>query len=195
VLCVLGDHGDGGTSPGPGVSPTLREAVAMVAEGIPGALIGATLNQYAPDAEAVLRNLLPKLRAGAAYAQTQPVFDLAHLLASVEAVHARSPETKVVAMAMPLLSLEAAERIEKRVGVMLPPGVQRRIAAGEEAAWELFEENIAGLAASPAIAGVAIMTFEMSPSPEMGARLRACLARIHRTAGPGPGWPGGPGGR
>ena len=150
----------------------------MVAEGMPGALIGATFNQYAPDGAAALRNLLPKLRAGAAYAQTQPVFELSHLLERVEAVHERAPETKVVAMAMPLLSLDAAERIEKRVGVTLPERVLQRISAGEEAAWELFEENLAGLAASSAIAGVAIMTFEMSPPAEMGERIRVCLGRV-----------------
>jgi methylenetetrahydrofolate reductase (NADPH) len=176
VLCIRGDHGGGDNL---GIdSPTLRETVGMVAEGMLGALIGATFNQYAPDGAAALRNLLPKLRAGAAYAQTQPVFELSHLLERVEAVHERAPETKIVAMAMPLLSLDAAERIEKRVGVTLPERVLQRIAAGEEAAWELFEENLAGLAASSAIAGVAIMTFEMSPPAEMGERIRASLARV-----------------
>ncbi|MGH2632806.1 MAG: methylenetetrahydrofolate reductase [Tepidiformaceae bacterium] len=181
VLCIRGDHGEGGAD---GVdSPSLRETVAMVSEGMRGALIGATFNQYAPDPSAALRNLLPKLRAGASYAQTQPVFDLAHLLRSVEAVHERAPETRIVAMAMPLLSLEAAGRIEKRVGVSLPPDVLKRIAAGEDEAWELFDENVAGLAASPAIAGVAIMTFEMSPPPEMGERIRKSLAPLLGTVG------------
>ncbi|HXU22605.1 MAG TPA: methylenetetrahydrofolate reductase [Tepidiformaceae bacterium] len=176
VLCIRGDHGGGDDA---GIdSPTLRETVAMVAEGMRGALIGATFNQYAADGAAALRNLMPKLRAGAEYAQTQPVFELSHLLERVEAVHEKAPETKIVAMAMPLLSLQAAERIEKRVGVTMPARVLERIAAGEEAAWELFEENLAGLAASSAIAGVAIMTFEMSPPAEMGARIRACLDRV-----------------
>ena len=49
----------------------------MAREALPNALIGATLNQYGRDEAAVLRNLLPKLRAGASYVQTQPAFDAA----------------------------------------------------------------------------------------------------------------------
>lgn len=176
VLCIRGDHGEGAADGND--SPTLRETVMMVAEGIPGALIGATFNQYAADPAAALRNLVPKLRAGASYAQTQPVFDVKHLLSRVEAIHERAPAARIVAMAMPLLSLEAAERIERRVGVTLPEPVLKRIAAGEAAAWELFDENMAQLAESRSIAGVAIMTFEMSPAPEIGERIRQSLGPL-----------------
>ncbi|MBK6563395.1 MAG: methylenetetrahydrofolate reductase [Dehalococcoidia bacterium] len=62
VLCILGDHA--GTA-GPD-GPTIREAIAMTRARIPGAFIGATLNQYGRDPEAVIRNLVPKLRRGRA---------------------------------------------------------------------------------------------------------------------------------
>ncbi|MBK7726721.1 MAG: methylenetetrahydrofolate reductase [Dehalococcoidia bacterium] len=60
VLCILGDHA--GTA-GPD-GPTIREAIAMTRARIPGAFIGATLNQYGRDPEAVIRNLVPKLAGG-----------------------------------------------------------------------------------------------------------------------------------
>ena len=171
VLCIRGDHAGGDTSE----TPTLREAITMVAAAIPGGLIGATLNQYAADREAALRNLVPKLRAGASYVQTQPVFDVPHALGVVGAVLERAPDTKVVAMAMPLLSLEVAERIERRLGVTLPAAALRRIAAGGDAPWELFRETLAALADSREIAGVALMTFDMDPGAEVGERIGSCL--------------------
>ena len=47
----------------------------MVREASPELRVGVTLNQYA-GRERVLKNLLPKLAAGASFVQTQPVFGL-----------------------------------------------------------------------------------------------------------------------
>ncbi|MEX1104281.1 MAG: methylenetetrahydrofolate reductase, partial [Dehalococcoidia bacterium] len=111
ILCIRGDH-DADTPD----EITIRDA-CEAASAHSAAIVGATLNQYVPDRSAVLRNLLPKLRAGARYVQTQPVFDLESLRPAAEAVLEASPETRIVAMAMPLTSLEAANRIESRMGV------------------------------------------------------------------------------
>lgn len=180
VLCIRGDHAS--TSPD---ELTVRDA-CEAACGLPGALIGATLNQYAPDRKAVIRNLVPKLRSGARYVQTQPVFELEDLRPIAEAALERSPETRIVAMAMPLTSLEAAERIEQRIGIELPASLRHQIEAGGAAgAWEAFDTVIARLAESPLIAGVAIMTFEMDPSPETGARIVTSLRAARQpTASP-----------
>ncbi|MBA4181728.1 MAG: hypothetical protein C0506_14155 [Anaerolinea sp.] len=179
VLCIRGDHA-GSDSPD---TPSIREAIGMVRDLLPGALIGATMNHYAPDQGAALKNLLPKLRAGATYVQTQPVFDLAQLEPIAQATKDAVPGTSVVAMVMPILSLEAARRIEERIGVRLPDGLRARLATGDaEDAWAAFDETLAALHASPLVDGVAVMTFEMDAPRSMGARilqgLRAAGCRV-----------------
>ena len=174
VLCILGDH-PADDSPG---SITIREVISMAREALPNALIGATLNQYGRDEAAVLRNLLPKLRAGASYVQTQPAFDAAAIERYAEAIHREFPETRVIAMAMPLLSLDAASKIEERLGIHLPAALKEVLATSDEdAAWDAFTATLRQLVASPAVDGVAIMTFEMDASPETGARICEALRR------------------
>lgn len=173
VLCIRGDHKGADSAD----TPTLREAIGMTAAAIPGAVIGATLNQYAPDRAAVLRNVRPKLRAGASYVQTQPVFELETLRPLAEAVQDGVAGTKVVAMVMPLLSVDEADRIEARLGIRLPDAFRARLAGGEEAAWGAFEETLAALAASHFVAGVAVMTLKVDPPPEMGDRIVAAITR------------------
>ncbi|MGH2585132.1 MAG: methylenetetrahydrofolate reductase, partial [Dehalococcoidia bacterium] len=125
---------------------------------------------------AVFRNLLPKLEAGAGYVQTQPVFDLKTLRPAAEALRDASPSTRIVAMVMPLLSIEAAQRIEARLGVRLPERLCRDLDhGGAEAGWCAFGEVIGALACSPLVDGVAVMTFEMDPSPEVRQRIVAAL--------------------
>lgn len=174
VLTILGDHAAADSSD----TPTIREAIAMCIETLPGAVVGATLNQYAPDRAAVLRNLLPKVKAGASYVQTQPVFDLGDLESRARQVEAESPETKIVAMAMPLLSLEAGEKIEARLNIRLPDGLRRTLEAGDsEAAWRAFDTTMHELAASDLVDGVALMTFEMDAPDGMGARIAESIRR------------------
>jgi 5,10-methylenetetrahydrofolate reductase len=172
VLCILGDHAAGETPDG----VTIREAIAMTRAAIPGAIVGATLNQYGRDEAAVLRNLFPKLGAGASYVQTQPVFDMARLEHFSTAIDRESPETRVVAMAMPLLSLDAALRIEQRLGIALPQELKDVLAGGDlEAAWGAFAGIMRSLVDSDLVDGVAIMTFEMDAPREMGERILASL--------------------
>jgi 5,10-methylenetetrahydrofolate reductase len=174
VLCIRGDHAGSDSDQ----TPTLKETIAMAADSMPGAMIGATLNQYAPDAGAVIRNLVPKLRAGASYVQTQPVFHVEALGPLCEPVLAAQPDTKVVAMVMPLLGIGEAERIEARIGVRLSDGFRTRLEqGGETAAWAAFEETVCALAASDLIAGVAVMTFDMDATPATGERIVAALKR------------------
>lgn len=172
VLCVRGDHraADGSDT------PPIREVIALARERLPNALIGATLNQYTPDGRAVLRNLLPKLAAGAGYVQTQPVFDLERLRPFAEAVRAASPATKIVPMAIPLLSVAPAAQLAARLGITLPHRVYEDLQQGGAAAgWPAFDETLASLVASPLVDGVAIMTFELDPAPEVGYRIVAAL--------------------
>jgi methylenetetrahydrofolate reductase (NADPH) len=167
VLCIRGDH-DAEDAPD---TPKLYELVAMACEALPSSAIGVTLNQYAPRMDAVFRNLGPKIRAGARYVQTQPVFDLEHLRPAAQRLRDQFPDTRLVAMAMPLLSVDDASRIGQRLGIELPPALFQQIEAGPETAWECFEDTLRALAESPLVDGVAIMTFEMDPAPELAARI------------------------
>ncbi len=171
ILVIRGDH----SAPDSPDTPSIREVITMAREALPGAMIGATLNQYAPEGAAALRNLLPKLRAGASFVQTQPVFDLATVAPFVEAVRRELPDTAFVPMAVPLLSPAAVEGIQRRLGFRLPGELAGRLAAGPEAAWEMFTATIAALRTSPLAGGAAIMTTEMDPPPATGARIAASL--------------------
>ncbi|MBI2767478.1 MAG: methylenetetrahydrofolate reductase [Chloroflexi bacterium] len=172
VLCIRGDH----AAPDEAGGLTIRDAIAFASEAMPGACIGATLSQYAPDPDAAMRNLLPKLKAGATYIQTQPAWDAETLRPAVERVRAAAPGTKVVAMAMPLLSLDALEKLEARLGIALPGAVRAGIGEDGAGAWPAFAATVANLAHSGLIDALAIMTFEMDATPEMGERICAALA-------------------
>lgn len=174
VLCILGDHpADEADDP-----VTIREVIAMARQALPDALVGATLNQYGRDEAAVLKNLLPKLGAGATYVQTQPAFEAAAIERYAAAIRRDYPETRIIAMAMPILSLEAASKIEERLGIHLPAALREVLAGGdEEAAWAAFAATIRQLVTSPAIDGVAIMTFEMDSDADAGARICEALRR------------------
>ena len=168
LLCIRGDHAGGDTAD----TPTIREAVSMARDLIPGATIGATFNQYAPDSAAAMRNLWPKLKAGASYVQTQPVFDLETLRPSAEAVKSTSPGTALVAMVMPLLTIGAAEKLETRIGMRLPEALRGRLAGGQvEDAWAAFDETLAALSESPLVDAIAIMTLEMDAPEGIGPRI------------------------
>lgn len=168
LLCIRGDHTGGDSAD----TPTIRETITMARDLMPGATIGATLNQYAPDATAALRNLWPKLKAGASYVQTQPVFDLEALRPAAEAVKGAAPGTAVVAMVMPLLALSAAEKLEARIGMRLPEGLRNRLASGQvDDAWAAFDETLAALSGSPLVDAIAIMTLEMDAPEGMGPRI------------------------
>jgi methionine synthase / methylenetetrahydrofolate reductase(NADPH) len=100
-------------------------------------VIGVGVNPAAPDFERELKRFAYKVEAGAEYAITQPVFDLAQLdrfLARVETF--RIP---IVAGIWPLISLRNAEFLANEVpGVSVPDAIVDRMrvasAGGKEAA-------------------------------------------------------------
>ena len=173
ALVLLGDHAVSSSAPVPGM--TIRDTIRLVRERMPVALIGATVNQYANDHGAMFRNLAPKLHAGASYVQGQPVFDVDRFHAVASAVKDLSPQTKVVAMAMPLLSGEAADRVSSRLGFPIPEEVRSAVSAGRS--WDVFGDTLASLRADPVVDGVAVMTFETDPAPDVGERILVCLRR------------------
>lgn len=173
ALCILGDH-----VPEHHVdSPTVREVVSMAHQALPGGLIGATFNQYAPGREKALLNLRRKCEAGATYVQTQPAFDPDAFAEVARWLHSELPGVAIVPMVIPLLSTNAVDRIESRLGIEVPGELRRVVAAGEESAWAGFERIVGGLIASGEVQGLAIMTFEMDPPQGTAERIVRALRR------------------
>jgi len=173
VLCIKGE-GRAGINSGLSV----REAIRLTRQRLPTAALGATLNQYNADRAAVLRNLLPKLEAGATTVQTQPVLDVAALVPYAETIAAFAPGTGLVPMVMPLLSPEAANRIGAKLGICLPHALLQRLDHGAEAGWEIFGETLNLLVGLPGLTGIAVMTFEADPPPATGAAICAALEKF-----------------
>jgi len=158
-------------------TPTLRALVARIDEAIPGARIGVTLNPYL-ERERALANLWPKLEAGAAFIQTQPVFECSTLCAVAERIRARAPAVAIVPMVIPLVSASAAEKLALRLRLPLPAAFIARLASGgAEAGWELFTQTLRELRASGLADGVAVMTQEMDPPAAFGDEIRRALER------------------
>lgn len=170
VLCIRGD-GEGARKD----EPTIRATIARVCEALPGALVGATLNQYAPNPERAVANLSGKLDAGARYIQTQPVYDVPALerLVCHSDVSSRAP--RVVAMVMPLLSAETLRLVESRLGIQAPAAYAGQVARGPAEAWEAFGAVLRRLSDSPDVDGVAVMTFEADAEAETGERVLTAL--------------------
>jgi 5,10-methylenetetrahydrofolate reductase len=173
VLCILGDRAAGGGADSAG--PSVRELVATCAASLPGVTVGATVNQYAEPRDRAIRNLEGKLSAGATYVQTQPVFDLDPLRTLVQSVRVANPGVYFVPMVMPILDPEAASKVQARLGFAFPEAYLRQLRAGPDAAWAAFASLLASLRESGLAAGIAIMTHEMDPSPEVGGRLVRAL--------------------
>ena len=100
-------------------------------------VIGVGVNPAAPDFERELKRLAWKVEAGAEYAVTQPVFDLAQLDRFLE--RAAPLGIPVVAGIWPLVSLRNAEFLANEVpGITVPPDVLGRMrqasSEGKEAA-------------------------------------------------------------
>jgi homocysteine S-methyltransferase len=102
--------------------------------------VGAALNLSAPEPEQELRNLERKVRAGADFFVTQPIFrpqDGRDLLSKYEAKHGPLNRPVLVGV-LPLVSLKHANFLNHEVpGISIPESIIRRMDnAGERAAEE-----------------------------------------------------------
>lgn len=169
VLCIRGEHkAEDGLD-----TPKIREIVRRVAQRLPGARIGVTLNHHL--GARALDNLWPKLEAGATSVQTQVTFELGTLAPLARAVARERPDVAIVPMLMPVSSADAARRVARRLSVPVPDALLRALAAGgAEAGWRHFARLAARLRADPLYAGAALMT-RIDVTSEMAARLRVAL--------------------
>jgi methionine synthase / methylenetetrahydrofolate reductase(NADPH) len=99
-------------------------------------VIGVGANPGVPNLDEEIRRFEYKVEAGAEYAVTQPVFDLALLESFLRRIeHCRIP---IVAGIWPLLSVRNAEFMKNELRVSVPDSILRRMSAasGPEAARE-----------------------------------------------------------
>ncbi|MCP5102021.1 MAG: bifunctional homocysteine S-methyltransferase/methylenetetrahydrofolate reductase [bacterium] len=95
-----------------------------------GYLVGVGLNPTAIDAEEEIRRFEWKVKAGAEFAITQPVFDVSKLLEFLDKIkHVRIP---IIAGIWPLVSLRNAEFMNNEVpGVFVPEKIMDRMRAAK----------------------------------------------------------------
>ncbi|MDH3686124.1 MAG: hypothetical protein OEP95_07850, partial [Myxococcales bacterium] len=76
------------------------------------------------------------------------------------------------------VSREHADRIADRLRIPLPEASIARLAReGANGGWAIFEETVRTLRAEGLADGLAIMTPQMDPPPEDGARICHALSR------------------
>lgn len=104
---------------------------------------GCALNLNPPNPEDELKNLRRKLRAGADYILTQPIYDSQPALRFLERIKAEIEgfDTPILVGILPLASARHAAFLQHEVpGVEIPERIQQRMdAAGEQAAREGIE--------------------------------------------------------
>jgi homocysteine S-methyltransferase len=94
-------------------------------------VVGVALNQTTADMDRELKRLYWKVDAGAEFAVTQPVFDVAQLERFLE--RAREFEIPIIAGIWPLVSLRNAEFLANEVpGQQVPAGVLDRMRRAQE---------------------------------------------------------------
>ncbi len=96
--------------------------------------VGVAVNPTADDLATELERFRRKLDAGARFAMTQPLFDVAHLDRFLEALGGAPPVPLLVGL-WPLRSFQLAYRLHNEVpGIVVPEAVQQRLAdAGPDA--------------------------------------------------------------
>jgi len=126
-------------------------------------VVGVGVNPGAEDFENEMRRFYWKVEAGAEYAITQPVFDLAQLERFVERIDRDGIRIPVIAGIWPLVSARNAEFLANEVpGVIVPEPVLQRMRAasaegkerGTEEGTRIAQEMLA--AAFPMIQGVQV---------------------------------------
>ncbi|WP_299028508.1 bifunctional homocysteine S-methyltransferase/methylenetetrahydrofolate reductase [uncultured Thermanaerothrix sp.] len=99
--------------------------------------VGCALNLNPPDPEVEIKNLRRKLRAGADFVMTQPVFDPVAARAFLDRVHTALGEFSVPVLVgiLPLVSERHAAFLHHEVpGISIPSTIRQRIAAGGDKA-------------------------------------------------------------
>jgi methylenetetrahydrofolate reductase (NADPH) len=212
VLLMAGDHPKFGDHPDAtpvfdldtvqliGAARAMRDEGRLLSgqplTGRPGWLIGAAENPFTAPADSPTARLGAKAAAGAGFAQTQFVFDVAAFARWMAAVRDTGLDRRcrILAGAGPIRSVAALQRMRALPGVHIPGEVARRLRAAparraEEEGVRICAEIIEQVRQLPGVSGVHVM----APGYERGIPgilERAGLARrgpAPASAGPGGG--------
>ena len=167
VLCLLGDSNSKGEL-------KVHEVIKLLKQQLAPSLIAVAYDQY-HDTKNKYANLKKKIAQGATCIWTQPVLESKRLQVEVEKLKEAHPEASVVAMAMPLIQEAQLKQITARLQIPEQPALEKQIRAGEDEAWDAFNETVLHLVMNPYIDGLAIMTFETDPHPNIGKRIKNSL--------------------
>ncbi len=158
---------------------TVAEAITLISKEHPNLLIGIAFNQYANPIENQIKTAAVKIEAGACYIQTQPIFDISSQIPILKALKMAAPDSKLVAMCMPLTSVETAKQIEGALGIPIETTLLYRLGQdGPEAGWAHFQSTLRRIAQSNLFDGLVVMTYEIDPSPEVGTKIAESLKLI-----------------
>jgi len=178
VLCLTGDHMRFGDHPEArpvfdmdsiqlvATARGLTEGRFLSGEKIktpPRLFIGAAANPFAPPLEFRITRLDKKIRAGAKFIQTQPVYDLELFRAWMDGVRDAGlhERTAVLAGVMPVKSARALRHMQSEVpGVLIPDELIRRMEKAEDPKLEgirIAVETIEELKAVPGVRGIHLM--------------------------------------
>ncbi len=178
VLCLTGDHQRFGNHPeARGVFDLDSiQLIAMTAQMNRGALlsgfelktapdflIGGAANPFADPLEFRVIRLAKKIRAGAQFIQTQPVFDFERFMEWMEEVRKAGLHEKAAILpgVMPVKSARALLHMNEEVpGIRIPEGIVRRMeSAGDpqEEGVRIAVETIGRLRETEGVAGIHLM--------------------------------------
>ena len=178
VLCLTGDYPSFGNHPEARpvydmdsiqLTATVREmnsGTFLSGDSIktkPDFLIGAAANPFAEPLEARIHRLEKKIAAGAAFIQTQPVFDFDYFLQWLDRVRARGLDRKTAILAgvMPVRSAAALRYMQNQVpGMRIHPGLlteMERSEQPEETGIDAAAEMMRHLKETKGIRGIHLM--------------------------------------
>ncbi len=130
----------------------------------PNFFVGATASPFTKPMSADLTKTLEKVQAGAAFLQTQPVFDLPTFTQwLIEVRRAGAKDVAIIAGCLVLRSAEQAERLAKIPGIAMGQEVVARIRAAKDGEAEgivIAVETIKALRAIPGVQGVHLYAIE-----------------------------------
>ncbi len=105
-------------------------------KGKPQFFIGAALNPLAQNIDKELKKMEEKIKAGASFFQTQPIFDVEKFYRFMK--KAKRFKTKIIAGIIFLKSARMANYLHKKIGIYIPPSYRERI----EKAKDIKEEIV-----------------------------------------------------
>jgi len=108
-------------------------------KGKPQFFIGAALNPLTQNIDKELKKMEEKIKAGASFFQTQPVFDIEGFYRFMK--KAKKFKTKIIAGIMFLKSARMANYLYKKIGIYIPSSYRERLEKAKDIKEEIVKMN------------------------------------------------------